>query len=113
MEFIKEDIYAAARIIGCSYDELVNALVGQLHKGISIVPLYQDVPLPAPPEGKLCRLSALGKQQMLRRDLTQTGIIIGPARDAPDSFRVRWSKGKNRWSVAVVYHKDFIEILKH
>lgn len=110
MEFIKEDVYAAARIIGCSYDELVDALSNQLREGFSIVPLYRHVPLPHHPNGKLCRLSQLGKDQGLHRNVEALGHMESAGFDS-DMVKVRWDRGEGRWSSAELYHKDLIEVL--
>jgi hypothetical protein len=111
MEFIKDDVYAAARIIGCSYQELVAALSTQIKGGISIVPLYLDVPPPQPPEGQLCRLNELGREQFPRR--YGKGRVVGKGRDDPDLLRISWDLGDGRWKYPELFHKDFVEILGH
>lgn len=113
MQFIKEDIYDAAKILRCSYDELVKALSSQLKEGFSIVPLYPDmhVPQDLPPAGPLCRLNDLGRQQFPRR--AGEGRIIGKGKNNPDLLRVSWEAKDGRWKVPELFHKDFVEILKH
>lgn len=110
MEFIKENIYAAARIIGCSYDELVEALSSKIKGGFSIVPMYVHVPPPKPPEGPLCRLNDLGRQQFPRR--TDKGRIVGEGRDDPNMLRISWNVD-GRWKTPELFHKDLVEILGH
>lgn len=112
MQFIKENVYAAARIIGCSYDELVNALAERIMTGFEIVPLYQDVSLPAPPDGKLCRLNKLGIEQFPRKSRERLGRLVGMGRDQ-NMCRIIWDRGEDRWSSPELYHKDLVEIIEN
>lgn len=109
MEFIKEDVYAAARILRCSYDELVKALKSQLKGGLSIIPLYQDdrIPEPETPSGPLCRLNKAGLEQFPRRD--GNGRVVGIGRDDPNMLRVSWQIKKG-WKNPELFHKDLVEV---
>lgn len=113
MQFIKEDIYAAARMIGCSYQELVSALEEKITGEISIVPLFQDAPVHEQrhPPGRLCRLSNLGKEQGLRRNSDGLGRAQISQVDSEEMIKVWWDRGEGRWTSGELYHKDLIEIL--
>lgn len=101
--FIKEDIYAAARIIECGYDELVDALSRQLPQGFDIVPLHQNL---ATPNTLRCHYSEQGKRELLPRHPNLAGSFLGVSRRDPGMAKVLW----DGMGTAQYLHMDFVKI---
>lgn len=99
--FIKEDVYAAARILGCGYEELVSSL-SKLGGGITIIPLYQDA---MPPEGVRCGYSKSGKRELGPRKPKRLGYLLGPSKNDPSMVKVIWDGS----GVPQYFHRNYID----
>ena len=104
--FFKEYILAAAKIVGCGYDELVDALTKTAFGGFKIASLEMEQFRRAPIGGVRCRYSEQGKSALSPRHPDRRGWLLGKKRKEPEMLRVQWDG-----MVAIQFlHRDFIKI---